>query len=1259
MMQTHRQVPFTSLRMAFAGLFGVVALVLLFAAQTALAQFITGSLSGTVRDTTGAVVPGAQVTLINESTNESRVTSTNSAGYFTFAAVPAGTYTVAVSATGFQLWKVIDVLMNSGDIRTVPDIPLKVGAASETVSVTATPAQIVPIDSGERSDVISSKDLERLSLEGRDVSEVLKLLPGSSVSAVVSGSGGGTSLDFSTVASVGSAVGNGISTSGAPYRGGSGYLFDGVNIIDVGCNCYSIAVPNPDMVSEVKVDQSFGADEPNGPVVVSVTSKSGGDTFHGEAYFYGRNQVLNSNTWLNDYQNSKTPAGKPLPDPKQSGAWYYPGGNIGGPIPIPGYKHKLFFWAGYEYYHQLLPSSTPFESYVPSAGMMAGNFTSSGSGNSALCPGGFVKGGTNWCGDPTGSLDANGNVVNPAALPVDPGAKALMKMFPAANANPATTPGGYNYVFAYSNPQNGYVWRGRVDYDINANNKAFVGYQQGHTVFQTLGHLYWNPSYDIPYPGGGLNEPNTSRTMTVNFVSVIRPTLTNEFIFGWGWANGPTTPSDLSAIYKSTLGYPYQTIWNSASLVAPSVDANYAAMTFPDISQPALFDSAGVFPLLKASPSFADNVTEVWKTHTIKVGAFTELIGNDGGVWQYPNGQFSFGSAPETNKVVGSAVSPTTLIGATNPTANLVMGIANYFSQNSYENVQDQASRTVSAYVMDNWKFNRRLTVNVGVRWDHVGRWYDRQGVGSAVWYPQLFTQDVATNQAAKSMVIEYPGVRWLGIDSGIPNGGSPTRLAWATPRVGFAYDLQGSGQTVIRGGWGEYVWNDMAPGGALSTAQNVLTYNSPGSQDITLAQVPLQTPSGNNMPAGSITAMAYNDYQDPLTYSWNLTVDRQLPWQSMLEVAYVGNSTHHMLMDEQTDAVGIGGGEFVNQNKIPLGGLFKPDPVTGAAAPADPENNSTFNVEDYYPYSGCISGGGCYGYGTNSISVGTHIGVSNYNGLQVAWLKQRGHASWDFNYTWSKTLGVISSTFDAFNMRGNYGILNIDRPQVFNASYAYSFGAVYHGGEKLVGGVANGWNISGTTTVQEGGNLQGGNLGLSIQQPIPGNTSQYESLTSRTYFGTDADSILPITTCSPKSQLQAHQLMNLSCFSAPTVGTQGDRQIHPYLTGPVYDDSDLTVYKTFNITERQNVQIRAAAFDFMNHSLWGSTGGNLLSLYYSTSDGGHTFTPNANVYSGDGVSLTGTCGAGTSVWGCENQKAPFSGAGYARIIELSVKYNF
>jgi Carboxypeptidase regulatory-like domain len=1210
------------------------------------AQITTGSLSGTARDTTGAAIPKAAVTLLNDATNDTRKTVTDGTGYFTFAAVQPGTYSVTVQSPGFSSWTQTGLVMNSGDTRQVAGIQLAVGAASAAVTVSANAAQILPTDSGERSMVITSKDLEQLSLEGRNVSELLKVLPG--VTTVANGTSGGSSVDFSAEAPTGSTVGVGDSPSGSPYRGGTSFLLDGANIIDPGCNCYSIAVPNPDMTAEVKVQQSFGADSPNGPVVINVTSKSGGAKFHGEAYFYARNQILNSNTWLNNEQGT----------PRQPGQYYYPGGNIGGPILIPhtdfSTNHKLFFWAGYEYYKQTLPSAAPLESYIPSAGMMGGNFTSSGAGNAALCPTGFSASATNWCNDLSGGYAPDGTPITGGVISpqyIDSGAAALAKMFPAANANPATTPGGYNYVENVSSQQNGYVWRGRVDYDINANNKLFVTYQEGKTTFITVGHVYYNPAYDVAYPGGELTQPVVSRVATANLVDVITPTLTNEFVFGWGWATEPYQPTDLKAIYKSTLGYNYGTVYSSASLVAPSVESA-GAQTFPDISQPAFYDASGVYPTKKAIPSFADNMTKVWKSHTFKFGAFTELAGNDQGVYAYPNGEFGFGSQPLPNGVTGTTLPSGTDIGSYNPTANLVMGVANYFTQNSYEPVQDMAYRTTAVYLLDNWQVKPRFTVNVGLRFDHVGRWYDRQGVGMAVWLPQLYASDLAENEAAKSMVVQYPGVRWHAIDPGIPNSGSPSHLAYTSPRVGLSYDLQGNGSTVIRGGWGEYVWNDQYNdySGPLSTSQDMATYDSPGGQAITLSQIPLQTPAGNPTPAGSIYAVPYNDYFMPTTNAWNLTVDRRLPWHTLLDVAYVGNRTQHLLMGGQSDGSGIGGSEFSNVNKIPLAGLFGADPVTNAAAPSDPDNTATYTLQDYYPYSGCTDGGGCYGYGTNQVYVHQHLGYSNYNGLQVAWLKQAGHLSFDFNYTWSKALGIIGSTLDAFNVHGNYGVLAIDRPQVFNASYAYSLGKLYHGGAVVLGGVVNGWTISGITTYQSGGNLQSNssqNLGLSIEKQNAAG-SDVEALTTKTYFGTDADSILPVVTCNPRAGLKTLQLVNLSCFSAPTVGSQGVRQVSPYLRGPMYTDSDLTVYKTFNLTKRQSVQFRASAFDFMNHSLWGFSGNDLLTLKYGTQDGGHSFYTNSNLL-----------GVAENTWGTMNQKSPYSGAGYARIVELSLKYNF
>ncbi|WP_216847135.1 hypothetical protein [Granulicella sp. L60] len=304
---------------------------------------------------------------------------------------------------------------------------------------------------------------------------------------------------------------------------------------------------------------------------------------------------------------------------------------------------------------------------------------------------------------------------------------------------------------------------------------------------------------------------------------------------------------------------------------------------------------------------------------------------------------------------------------------------------------------------------------------------------------------------------------------------------------------------------------------------------------------------------------------------------------------------------------------------------------MTGAAAPADPDNASTYKIQDYYPYQSA--------YGSNSITVNEHVGYSNYNGLQIAWLKQAGRLSFNLNYTWSKALGIINSTVDAFTVHGNYGVLNIDRPQVINTSYAYDIGNVYHGDHKVIGGAANGWTVSGVTTWQSGGNLQAQdtqNLGLTIP-----NTTTNESLTSNTYFGTYVNEILPIAACNPRSKLHAQQLLNLYCFSAPVVGSQGMRQFS-YLSGPSYNNSDLTIYKSFGITERQKVQFRASAFNFLNHPLWGFSTSNDITLKYATANSA-SFTP--NVASGLPAGYT---------WDTMDSKS-----GSARVFELSLKYSF
>jgi hypothetical protein len=1205
---------------------------LLFGSLSLQAQLTTGSFSGTVQDQSGAIISGATVVLHNQTTADNRKTVSNDRGVFTFAGVIPGDYSVAVEAKGFKSWKQADLTLSAGDSRNIAGIKMEIGSASESVVVESGSLEIVPTDNGERSALLSEHDISRLSVESRNLSELFKVLPG--VTTVANGIGNGTQFDFlTTVGATGSTIGVGLSPNGAPYRGGTAYILDGANIIDPGCNCWSIATINPDMTEEVKIQTAnFGADSADGPVIMNSISKAGGSSYHGQAYMYTRNGVLNSNYWQNNHAGS----------PRTQDAYYYPGGNFGGPVRLPhsdfNKNNKLLFWGGYEYQYQNPGGSTILKSYVPGADMRNGNFslnnttdTSNLDSNAALCPGGFSPTATNWCNDLSGGYDSTGApITNPSSIPVDPGAKALMSLFPAANVNPATN-SGYNYYKAMGGLSNVYIYRFRVDYNLSENTKAFVAFQQGSSSSPAPAHLWSTPTNGVPFPGGQLNNVTTSRVLTGNLLSILTPTLTNEFIGAWGWVNSPTVPTNIKASYSSAIGYSYGTVFNS-SLVAPGIFSP-GSQTFPEMAQADVWSASnGAYPEKKATPSFSDNVTKVYKTHTFKFGAFTELVNNYQGSYENLNGEFAFNSA-----IQADPFNHGTLIGTNNPTANLVMGIAGNnptkgeaaFSQTSSDPLSNMAYRTTSAFAMDDWKLTPRFTANIGLRFDHLGRWYDRAGEGLAVWIPGRYLSDVTEGKS-------YPGVSWHGIEPGIPNSGSPVQAVFTSPRLGFAYDIFGKGNTVLRGGWGEYRWNDQYNdyAGPVTTAASMKSYSTP-SGNVTFAEIGAEANilAKQATEASAVNVADPNDRQDAATYAYNFTISQQMPWRTLLEVAYVGNQTENLLMGGQNSGAAIGGGSsgYSNQNKIAVGGVFKKDPVTGAAAPTDPDNQSTYNLTDYYPYQA--------GYGQNSITMNTHNGYSNYNGIQAAWTKQTGRLSFNLNYTYSKSLGILNNSVDAFTVHGNYGVLSIDRPQVITTSYAYSLGQLYKGNYKIVGGAANGWTVTGVTTWQAGGNLQANfaqNMGMTINDSATNN-----NVTTLSYYGTNTGDIQPITTCNPKSGLGSHQLVNMLCLAPPALGVYGQRQIG-YLGGPSYFNSDLTLFKTFHLGERHSVEFKAAAFNFLNHPLWEYSTSSIITPTFTT-------TNKANFTS----TMVAPLAASGLTQGTLDQKSG------RRLGELSVKYNF
>jgi Carboxypeptidase regulatory-like domain len=1185
---------------------------------------VSATINGTVVDGTGAVIPGATVTVTNQATGQSRDTVSNGDGYFAFPALLTGNYTLKIEAKGFKGFLQRDIPLSAGDVRKIPNLVLAIGQSTETVTVEAGSAQIIPVENGQRAAILDSKDIQQLAIQGRNLSELLKVLPG--VTSVGNGLSNGAMFD-PTVVSVGSsAVGNGLNANGAVGRGGTSQFSDGVDIDDPGCNCNSISILNPDMTQEVSVQTSnFGADAPRGPVVINSISKSGGDKYHGEGYIYVRNDVLNANDWQSNHAGT----------PKGSSHYYYPGGNVGGPIPFT--KDKVLFWFGYERILQNTGNSNRLQSFIPTPDMMAGNFTNTAA-NVAFCGGqNLSPTATNGCNDLTGTVLPDGSIVGQGSraagvIPtefLDPGAKALASFWPVANANPITTPGGFNYNQVIPGTHDGYLLRTRVDYHLNDSNSFFVSYQYGQDSAPSQGngaHIYWTPGNAIPYPGGGLISSSYSKSLAGHFTHIFSPTFTNEFIASWGYGNFPVGPPKASAAYRSTLGYPssYGTVFNSGSQLIPSY-SSAGTLTFPDFSQADIFEPNGTYLVRKEMPAFADDVSKVLKTHTFKFGAFTENVGNIQGGSFSPNGNFSNFSAGGTlHNDINSANQAQALGSPNNPTANFVMGVATGYSENNKAPVSDMAYQTFSFYGNDTWKATRRLTVEYGLRFEHIGHWYDRQGTGLAVWIPSLVASDRASGKL-------NPGVYWHGINPGVPKSGSPDRFLFTSPRFGVSYDLFGTGKTIVRGGWGEYRFTDQYNDytGALSTAQSILGYGLPGQNSVRISQISPALPTigltaGSQPINGGVVAMDPTDYGIPRSRAYNLTISQQAPMNSLVEVAYVGSSTDQIFMGGESVS-GSGFTSFTDQNKVPLGAFFQPDPVTGVISP-NPENltqGAPNNAEAHYHPFGSS-------YGTNQISVSTHVGYSNYNGLQVSWVKRSTRLTYNLNYTWSKTLAT-GQQIDPFTVRGNYGIASVDRPYVFNASYAYNFLNVYNGESHLLRGVANGWTVSGITTWQSGNNLQ------AAGQGNPNFFLTITGLSQNTYFGTNAAKlIMPTLTCDAGANLADKQRVNASCFAAPAIGSNGPRNLPYYRTADFFD-TDLAAYKDFHITEGQTIQFRASAFNWVNHPLPEFSGNNQLTLHYN-----HDLTVNS-------ASNSPTLGFLDTKTGGHSQ----------RILELALKYNF
>jgi hypothetical protein len=1215
-------------------------------------QVGSASLSGIVQDQTGAIVPGATVTLQNAASDALRTSHSNGSGSFTFSAVLSGDYNLTVQASGFKRLIRSSVHLNPGDSLALTDLHLDVGDVSQTVSVNTTVASL-PLDSGQLSSTITANDLDRLSVEGRDATELQKILPGFAIRNQTSSN---EAPDFSQV-EIGQPTP--YASNGAPVAGITLKL-DGASLTDPGNFGANLQNINDSFVSEVQVQTSnFGADQSNGPVIIQAVTKAGTDKYHGSLYTFARTSQLNSNDWLAKFNDEARPADR----------YIYPGGTLSGPV--PGLK-KLTFFVGAEYdaqrniYAYGSVSEAIIHALVPTAAMRTGDF-STASLQSYLGPQ-YTNGAyANLAFQPTFGLDGTALTTGNIAPYLDPGAMALVKALMPLPTGPTGTD-GYNYTTENLTNNNVTTLTGRMDYDINPKNIVFGRYtfekqKQGQPQVP-----YYSPEESAPAmgdlntPGGGFENAVHVHSAAANYVSVITPSLTNELYATLTYFLEAFDAKTPSALESSTIGYPYQGIYANGSKDWPQLQ-DYGDDGLPVVIPPDI--SYGAPSLKKFLPNGGDNLTKAWGTHTVKVGAFVERETNNqtitngesnGAIFDYfyPAAGTQLFNYAGQNPDHSPAFDPTPMYESGNSLANFMEGVIQDFQQQNYLPRTNLYFWTVDGYAQDTWHMRPNFVVNYGVRIDHMGPWDDAHDLGASVWEPSLYAADVAAGSA-------LPGFRWHAIDKSIPNSGSPAPPTYFEPRAGFSWDMFKTGKTVLRGGVGAYRMHDSVTDvtTAFSNAQGLRTATLFGFVSATLGGIS----SLGEDPAtyGGVNTTAFGlsttDNKEPVTNNYSLSLAQQLPNKSgIVQFSYVGNNSNSLFNNGTTQAVTLN-----NLNAIPIGTLYTPAaaallnaatpgtcaatgctpaqvaglPATGTPATAGTPGSAGIQVVRPFP-------------AYTSLTVPQHNTYANYNALQILYIKQAGHLNFNLNYTYSKALGILGSAADfnwtagvnPFSIPSNYGPMNFDRSQVFNASYSYSVGKVVQ--SRLAGGFVNGWLISGITNLQSGPNMQTGvspspNFNLTGNVGPGGDTLP---VNNQVVLGTPDVSLQPTILCNLKGGLAAHQYINGACFGVPAIGTNG-QYIMPYVHGPAFFNSDLTAEKGFGVGHGRELRLRIAAFNFLNHPLnsFGTGYAQQLNLNLSDAVAGGTYA-----------------GAAYS---------PASGFGFApqklgrRLLEVSAKFNF
>jgi hypothetical protein len=1137
--------------------------------SVAAAQTTSGSIAGTITDPSQAAISSATVKITDESKSFTLSGTTDGEGRFVFPQVPPGTYKLSVEATGFKKLERTGIQLVANDKLTLGDIVVQVGATSETVTVTAE-ATLVQAESAERSYAVQGEIVRNIAVNGRNFASLASIAAG-----LVTTTPNSTANDITEIAA------NGLRTSANNLQ------IDGVATVDTGNNGQMVQV-TLDSIAEFKVLTSNYQAEygRSAGAQISAVTRSGTKDFHGSFYVFRRHDGMNANTWINNRDSTPTnKINKPRLDQRDIGY------TIGGPVWIPKVfnesKDKVFFFFSQEHQKRRTPPAGPVRVTVPTALERAGDFSQSidasgarvfvsdptkrdASGNRLPCTA------ANTLANPGGCFVSGGSLhVIPQGSIFQPGLN-ILKIYPLPNAAGQ----GFNFVTEEptSAPQRQDLIRG--DWNINDNwraNGKFLYYK--NSPVQPYGSFVLGtnmPDFATQFPNNRYGVTGTI-TGSLNATTVLEMTFGQSHNFIDILPNNPNfNRADLNltgvpVLFNDPvqLDLPAQFIFSQPNVGRIANGPNIGSNNAP-------------FQNFNTTRDIAGSVSKIWGAHNTKFGVFWQNSFKPQSSFAANNGQYNF---------VNDASNPLdTGFGF----ANAAIGVYNTFTQASVYAVGEYRYNNVEWYSQDNWKVSNRLTLDYGMRFYWIQPQFDESSQTatflpdqySAAGAPRLYRPGVdasgarigidpvtGTTVAALFIGRIVPGTG--NLTNGVPTNGVfqagngverglyRNRGVHFAPRFGFAYDVFGDQNLVVRGGGG--VFYDRPQGNTVfdlvqnppTTIQSTLFFGR--MQDLTPI-TPQDLSSGRVLLSPPSLVAIDRGGKIPTTYAYNLGAQYKVAFGAVLDISYVGTSGQHLLQQRSINAPAYGAA-YLPQNQDPTS--------TGSAAIPGAR---ALPVDFLRPFQGF-----------GQIRYIEPAASSNYHSLQTSLNRRfsRGLLL-GVNYTWSKALGVQSvdlpnvqnfgapHTLD--NHRANYGPLDFDRRHNFSANWVYELPKATQ--NKALGYALNDWQVSGIYRYVTG---QPYNLGINVS-----------GISAYTLTGTqNVESARIVLLKNPGSghSSDPYRQFDLSAFALPGPGSTGFESGRNFLYTSPINSLDLTLTKRFRFKERVGLEFRLDAFNALNHT--------------------------------------------------------------------------